>query len=275
MKNISKIHKHNQGSFLKSLAVGVLLIFVNNACQDELPEAGSIPDATLPSANFSYKSSTDNYKEVLFNNLSVSSLNFAWDFGDGGTSAEKNPSHVFEAGEGTYSVKLIASDGNDVTSEITQDVEVVDVLIPEFACPSFESCDSNREVWGSYSGSGSPTPPDGPTGAKLNANSTTNILEQTIKVTPGTKYKITFWFVGDTSDSGIVCGNLLIADGNDNSIVYFDEPVLSNGDKTQYMMQTYIVDNGGAGMASDQLLFRISPGVKTGRYDLIEIKKID
>ncbi|MEW6683477.1 MAG: PKD domain-containing protein [Nitrospirota bacterium] len=45
-------------------------------------------------------------------------LSFAWDFGDGGTSADANPSHVFAAA-GTYTVLLTVSDGHaEVTASL-------------------------------------------------------------------------------------------------------------------------------------------------------------
>ncbi|MBP7034636.1 MAG: PKD domain-containing protein, partial [Methanospirillum sp.] len=43
---------------------------------------------------------------VQFTDLSIGPpTSYAWDFGDGGTSTEANPSHVYSAG-GTYTVKL-------------------------------------------------------------------------------------------------------------------------------------------------------------------------
>ncbi|MCW5198235.1 S8 family serine peptidase [Desulfobulbus sp. F3] len=47
-----------------------------------------------------------------------------WDFGDGGTSTEQNPSHTYTAA-GKYTVKLTVTDnGNEVSTQFTNDVEV-------------------------------------------------------------------------------------------------------------------------------------------------------
>ena len=46
---------------------------------------------------------------ALFNNSSLGGTDFKWDFGDGSTSANVNPSHLY-ANAGTYTVKLIAND---------------------------------------------------------------------------------------------------------------------------------------------------------------------
>lgn len=48
---------------------------------------------------------------VNFTNTSVNGLSWDWDFGDGGTSASKTPTHTF-FDAGTYTVRLIASNPN-------------------------------------------------------------------------------------------------------------------------------------------------------------------
>ncbi|UKN01687.1 PKD domain-containing protein [Paracrocinitomix mangrovi] len=47
-------------------------------------------------------------------------LTFAWDFGNGNTSSDKNPFMTFD--EGTYQVKLTISDQNGCSKEITKEV---------------------------------------------------------------------------------------------------------------------------------------------------------
>ena len=72
-----------------------------------------------PMAGFSW--SADNLT-VTFTNSSTDAdgdaLSFGWDFGDGGTSSDENPTHTYESA-GTYEVSLTASDGelNDIASE--------------------------------------------------------------------------------------------------------------------------------------------------------------
>src|SRR6056297_2605697 len=58
-------------------------------------------------------------KQVAFTALTHSAVNWTWDFGDGQTSSEKNPVHVYEEG-GYYVASLTASDnaGNTVTKEV-------------------------------------------------------------------------------------------------------------------------------------------------------------
>ena len=81
----------------------------------DLPD---IPSA-MPAANFDF---TKDGFTVMFNNLSTNSTSYSWDFGDGATSSELNPSHTYAA-EGEYTVTLTSSDalGNsDMASKTVQ-----------------------------------------------------------------------------------------------------------------------------------------------------------
>ncbi|MDR9399711.1 MAG: M4 family metallopeptidase [Salibacter sp.] len=49
--------------------------------------------------------------EVSFTNNSINGLNFTWDFGDGNSSTQLNPSHTY-ANNGSYDVQLIVDGGN-------------------------------------------------------------------------------------------------------------------------------------------------------------------
>jgi PKD repeat protein len=65
----------------------------------------SIVVRAFPTANFTV--STNNLN-ATFNNTSLNSDYFLWDFGDGSTSTEKNPVHTYSQ-SGTYPVKLSSS----------------------------------------------------------------------------------------------------------------------------------------------------------------------
>lgn len=55
---------------------------------------------------------------ILFDNKSTNATNYNWDFGDGTTSKEENPTKTYDIG-GTYTVTLTANgeDGSDQTSK--------------------------------------------------------------------------------------------------------------------------------------------------------------
>ena len=62
------------------------------------------------------------YDEVSFTNTSTDADSYAWDFGDGETSTEMSPVHVYKTA-GTYTVKLVATNA-DGNSEATQTLTV-------------------------------------------------------------------------------------------------------------------------------------------------------
>lgn len=108
--------------------ITVLFFGCEKAYEFELPESGSIEDTVLPTADFSYIPDADDFATIDFTNLSFESTNFEWDFGNGDTSDEKDPSFTFP-GEGIYPVTLTASDANNASDVITIDVVVEDVFV--------------------------------------------------------------------------------------------------------------------------------------------------
>lgn len=77
----------------------------------------------LPQASFSMDiSEAGTGDTIIFNNLSKNATSFSWDFGDGTTSNEENPKHVFLSA-GNFNVKLNAEGlgGND---EFSQTIDV-------------------------------------------------------------------------------------------------------------------------------------------------------
>ncbi|MDD4778926.1 MAG: PKD domain-containing protein [Fermentimonas sp.] len=64
-------------------------------------------------------------KQVAFSALTHSAVSWEWDFGDGNSSSEKNPVHVYENG-GYYAARLTAKDsgGNTVTKEVNLAIDL-------------------------------------------------------------------------------------------------------------------------------------------------------
>lgn len=70
-----------------------------------------------PTAGFTFNIVS---KTVSFSNTSLNAVTYAWDFGDGGTSTEVSPVHIY-AEDGEYEVSLTANSalcGNDIHTEI-------------------------------------------------------------------------------------------------------------------------------------------------------------
>ncbi len=144
-----------------SMMVIMALAFVSCDYEFELPEAGSIADATPPRAAFS-ASQTDpeDFRIVSFSNESVSATTYAWDFGTGDSSTEANPMYTYE-GEGTYTVTLTSSDGNGVSDVVSKDIDIImpdepDAIVPNVVNGDFSE---GQDGWKISSFSGGTTSP--------------------------------------------------------------------------------------------------------------------
>ncbi|MBB5268613.1 PKD domain-containing protein [Algibacter amylolyticus] len=73
----------------------------------------TIPDFTFAVSGFN----------VQFTDASILAVSHSWDFGDGNTSTEVNPMHMY-AGEGTYEVTLTTTNDAGVSKTITQSVPI-------------------------------------------------------------------------------------------------------------------------------------------------------
>lgn len=123
---------------------GIVLLFVSallwHSCEDlekfEPLGENSIPDATPPSASFSYSNGVtlEDYLVFSFANLSTSATAYSWDFGDGNMSTEIDPINVYPD-EGSYIVTLTASDNLGVVSTATQTIEIVEPEEPAVPDP--------------------------------------------------------------------------------------------------------------------------------------------
>ncbi|WP_313790931.1 PKD domain-containing protein [Allomuricauda sp. SCSIO 65647] len=96
-----------------------ITITVNEPAGNEVPEA--VASATPDSGNaplevmFTGSNSTDD----------VGIVSYAWDFGDGGTSAEADPVYTFNTA-GTYEVELTVTDGGGLTDTDTVTIQVTE-----------------------------------------------------------------------------------------------------------------------------------------------------
>ncbi|MDN3669513.1 PKD domain-containing protein [Echinicola jeungdonensis] len=99
-----------------------------------------------PAADYTFD---DEGLTVNFTNASENVVTYSWDFGDGNTSTEENPTHTY-AEEGTYTVTLTATseDGTEVVTSKEVTVEVpVDTSLYSIVFITDDSNDDEQIAW--------------------------------------------------------------------------------------------------------------------------------
>lgn len=117
--------KNNYGN-LKCLTILFLSFVLFTSCKEEDMKP------VEPSAGFT---AATNELEATFTNSSENVTSYSWNFGDGNTSSEENPTHNYEAA-GIYTVVLTAKGANGSIAEADKDITIVENLKADFG---FES----------------------------------------------------------------------------------------------------------------------------------------
>lgn len=209
-KNANRIH------YVIAICVSLGLL---TSCEEEVyPEAGSIADKTPPSAAFSATQGeglNDEWKTYSFSNQSSSATDFSWDFGDGNSSIDFEPSNTY-SGEGTFTVSLTASDKLGVTSTYSESFTIVEPEAPSAVVPpileaSFEDnslpdgTGDGRDSW-RLSGAGviqitSSPVYEGSQAAKF-PSAGDRAAYQALEVTPNSDYTLSYYYTMKTSGTG-------------------------------------------------------------------------
>jgi len=103
MKTLKRHLKPHFLQFMFLFAISCMVI----SCGDDEPVDGT----TEPVSSFQFEISNSDWRVVEFSNFSTNATSYTWDFGDGGSSTEENPTYTYTAG-GDYDVVLTASDGS-------------------------------------------------------------------------------------------------------------------------------------------------------------------
>ena len=127
-----KIFKLN---FLLALLVG---LFVVTSCGDDEEPTGT--GDTVPVSSFQFMIDATDFNKVTFTNFSKDATSYVWDFGDGNTSADENPTHTYAAA-GDYTVNMTAS---NATSSHTS-TKVVTIVDPNSAIEGLTG--ETSKVW--------------------------------------------------------------------------------------------------------------------------------
>lgn len=106
------------------MPIFALLLIVSCEDDDPMPPGGGGEEAD-PIASFQTAVSASDFATVTFSNFSQNASSFAWDFGDGNSSTEENPTHTYAA-EGSYTVVLTASNTAGASAMFSETIEISD-----------------------------------------------------------------------------------------------------------------------------------------------------
>lgn len=124
-------HEYNDTGYFN-----VQLVVTNNGCKDSLT-IDSVVRIKPPIAAYNYANTCANRLRYAFTDGSIGATSWAWDFGDGTTSTQRNPVHDFP-GYGTYTVKLTVS--NDTCNHTKQTVILIANPTPDFTALPRTAC---------------------------------------------------------------------------------------------------------------------------------------
>ena len=69
---------------------------------------------------------------ITFTNNSTNAIGYTWDFGDGNTSTETNPVHIYTQ-DGTYNVTLVGQSDVCADETFSQSVDIQIIIAPTAA----------------------------------------------------------------------------------------------------------------------------------------------
>lgn len=115
-----------------SLLWGVLLTLVIafSSCRGDETFLTSVMEGAKPTVGFTHQV---NFLEATFQNNSTNAESFYWEFGDGVTSTEVSPKHLYVA-TGYYTVKLTARSSAGYSESFeSEPIYVVGIAVPDFS----------------------------------------------------------------------------------------------------------------------------------------------
>lgn len=116
----------NTGSQITVTAAGTYVVTATSVC-GTFADTATVTNKPLPVASFSTASVG---LTGIFTNTSTNATAYSWDFGDGNSSTDQNPSHVYSAA-GTYSVTLTVTNECGTDTEGPLPVNVINASIEE------------------------------------------------------------------------------------------------------------------------------------------------
>lgn len=120
------------GSYLTRLIVNS-----DNGCSDTASKTVNVN--ALPQVSFSYDTLSCIGSTVALNNNTTGAISYVWNFGNGQTSPQVNPS-LYYNDTGYYQIKLIAFTSNGCKDSLTKTIEITKIPIANFSLLPDSGC---------------------------------------------------------------------------------------------------------------------------------------
>ncbi len=198
------------------------------------PEDETTPDA-VACFDFSPNADVGVGDEVSFSNCSDHATSFAWDFGDGETSTDENPAHVYESA-GEFTVKLLASNGSSADT-ISKTISITQANAINVNGQSYLITSASMDVsnWEDVDEEGNPLVGQSLQLEFAGSNNLTfsiqvtadedDAFEGTFTANNSLDFEIEYWF-GDEDEVELETGTLTISkeDGTEVYTVTYEDP---------------------------------------------------
>ena len=100
--NYKLIKTLNKGIFLVAFMLIAFISCIDNGYEEFVPPTGNVNNIQ-PKTLFTTSTVPNNNLGVAFRSFSTDAASYLWDFGNGETSTEANPEHIYSEG-GLYTV---------------------------------------------------------------------------------------------------------------------------------------------------------------------------
>ncbi len=131
--------------YLKKAAYNIMLVQTDSfGKKDTFYHKKAVEVLDVPVSNYTFtKTDVCDGSRLVFKNTSTFSTNYFWDFGDGHTSTDVNPTHTYTQ-SGTYTIKLLAANDYDCKDVLEKKVTVTVDPKPkaDFTINNDSTCDA-------------------------------------------------------------------------------------------------------------------------------------
>ena len=207
-----------------------LLVGVLSGCVEEAEEKQA------PVANFTVPDNTDINSDIQFTDTSTDDgtiEEWLWDFGDGESSTEQNPMHMYNE-TGTFTVKLTVTDDDGETASKEMDITITLMDIVETAVylefSTLATAVTEADLVDTLKGTGPFTvfAPTNDAFAAINETWLTNLLADITNLTAVLTYHV---LSGEYMSTDLEDGEYITVEGTNVTIAIDDTNVTINGVK--------------------------------------------